>query len=65
LVRSTSPFPGWKKAYRNKADNYKIIAERLNKAGEIAKKGGSKLAYHNHDFEFATVDGQKGFRYPY
>jgi len=47
-------------AYR-KIENYKKIAEALNKAGEIAKKGGSKLAYHNHDFEFATVDGQRGF----
>jgi sugar phosphate isomerase/epimerase len=52
--------PWLEESYRNKADNYKKIAEGLNKAGEIAKKGGSKLAYHNHDFEFATVDGQKG-----
>jgi sugar phosphate isomerase/epimerase len=53
--------PWLEEAYRTKLDNYKIIAESLNKAGEIAKKGGSKLAYHNHDFEFAPVEGQKGF----
>jgi sugar phosphate isomerase/epimerase len=41
-------------------ENYKKIAAALNKAGEIAKAGGSKLAYHNHDFEFAEKDGQKG-----
>ena len=42
-------------------DNYKKIAAALNKAGEIAKAGGSKVAYHNHDFEFKEQDGQKGF----
>jgi sugar phosphate isomerase/epimerase len=53
--------PWLEDAYRNKADNYKKIAEGLNKAGGMAKAGGLKLAYHNHDFEFATVDGQTGF----
>ncbi len=42
-------------------DNYKKIAAALNKAGEIAKEGGSKVAYHNHDFEFKEQDGQRGF----
>ncbi|WP_276479394.1 sugar phosphate isomerase/epimerase family protein [Paraflavitalea pollutisoli] len=53
--------PWLEEAYRNSADNYKKIAEGLNKAGEMAHQGGIKLAYHNHDFEFATVDGQTGF----
>lgn len=53
--------PWLEEAYRNSADNYKKIAEGLNKAGELAHQGGIKLAYHNHDFEFATVDGQTGF----
>lgn len=53
--------PWLEEAYRNSADNYKKIAEGLNKAGEIAKAHGSKLAYHNHDFEFAAVDGTTGF----
>lgn len=53
--------PWLEDAYRNSADNYKKIAEGLNKAGEMAHQGGIKLAYHNHDFEFATVDGQTGF----
>jgi len=52
--------PWLEETYRNSADNYKKIAEGLNKAGEIAKKAGSKVAYHNHDFEFATVEGQRG-----
>ena len=42
-------------------DNYKKIAAALNRAGELAKAGGSKLAYHNHDFEFKEQDGQRGF----
>jgi sugar phosphate isomerase/epimerase len=29
----------------------------LNKANEVATKAGLTLAYHNHDKEFATVDG--------
>ena len=53
--------PWLEETYRNSADNYKKIAEGLNKAGGLAKDGGLKLAYHNHDFEFATVDGQTGF----
>jgi sugar phosphate isomerase/epimerase len=53
--------PWLEESYRNSADNYKKIAEGLNKAGGMAKDGGLKLAYHNHDFEFATVDGQTGF----
>lgn len=53
--------PWLEEAYRKDADNYKKIAEGLNKAGGMAKEGGMKLAYHNHDFEFATIDGQTGF----
>lgn len=38
-------------------DNVKSSTEILSKAGELAKKAGITLAYHNHDKEFATVDG--------
>jgi sugar phosphate isomerase/epimerase len=47
--------------FRTKADNYKRIAEGLNKAGALCKDAGIKLAYHNHDFEFVPVEGQSGF----
>lgn len=53
--------PWLEEAYRNDPDNYKKIAEGLNKAGAIAKDGGLKLAYHNHDFEFTGLNGQSGF----
>ncbi|WP_231427913.1 sugar phosphate isomerase/epimerase [Pedobacter sp. Leaf250] len=33
-------------------DDYKRMAARFNTAGEICKKAGLKLAYHNHNFEF-------------
>ncbi|UCH13240.1 MAG: sugar phosphate isomerase/epimerase [Bacteroidales bacterium] len=41
---------------RVSADSYKKVAEELNKIGEIMKSRGLKFGYHNHDFEFETVD---------
>lgn len=46
---------------RKTIDQYKILAERINKAGEICKQNGLQLAYHNHDFEFKDIDGQHGY----
>lgn len=46
---------------RKSIDQYKALAERMNKAGEICKKGNLQLAYHNHDFEFLEIDGQRGY----
>lgn len=46
---------------RNSIDKYKALAERLNKAGEICKSAGLQLAYHNHDFEFADLNGEHGY----
>jgi sugar phosphate isomerase/epimerase len=42
---------------RKTPDQYKKVAEDLNKAGEICKKSGIQMAYHNHDFEFQPIDG--------
>jgi sugar phosphate isomerase/epimerase len=39
-------------------DGYRRIAERFNHAGEVAKRAGVRLAYHNHDFEFAPLAGR-------
>ena len=44
---------------RKSIDQYKALAERMNKAGEICKKANLQLAYHNHDFEFLEIDGQR------
>jgi sugar phosphate isomerase/epimerase len=46
---------------RTSLDDYRRLAERLNKAGEAVKASGMRLAYHNHDFEFKDWgDGQRG-----
>lgn len=49
--------PWLEEPYRKSADNYKKISEGLNKAAAVAKASGLKLAYHNHDFEFADLGG--------
>lgn len=36
----------------------KAIAARLNERGKTMKELGFKFAYHNHNFEFAEVEGQ-------
>ena len=52
----------WMKEERRKTiDQYKALAERINKAGEICKNANLQLAYHNHDFEFADMNGQNGY----
>jgi sugar phosphate isomerase/epimerase len=43
---------------RTSIDNYKRICEVLNKAGEKSKSYGLRMGYHNHAFEFDTVDNQ-------
>jgi len=39
------------------ADQFKQVADKMNKAAEICKKSGLKLGYHNHNFEWKPVDG--------
>lgn len=46
---------------RKPIENYKKIAEGLNKAAVISKQAGLQIAYHNHDFEFFESEGQTGF----
>jgi sugar phosphate isomerase/epimerase len=42
-------------------DKFKVVAERLNIAGEQARKAKLQVAYHNHDFEFVDQNGQRGY----
>lgn len=44
---------------RTSLDDYKRIAERCNVAAEQAQSAGIQLAYHNHSFEFAKLNGKK------
>lgn len=38
--------------------DYQAAADKLNKAAEKIKKAGLQAGFHNHDFEFAKLDGQ-------
>ncbi len=41
--------------------DYQYAAEQLNKAGEMAKKAGIKVGYHNHFWEFRSFpNGTRG-----
>ena len=46
---------------RKTIDNYKKICADLNAAGEVCNKSGIRFQYHNHAFEFDTIDGQVPF----
>ncbi len=43
---------------RKSIDDYKKRAEEFNKIGEKCKKAGLRFAYHNHAFEFESINGQ-------
>jgi len=43
---------------RTTLDDYRSLAERFNRVGERAREAGLAFGYHNHDFEFAPLDGQ-------
>src|ERR1700749_3488393 len=39
------------------AADFKTIADKLNAIGAICQKEGLKVGYHNHNFEWKSVDG--------
>jgi sugar phosphate isomerase/epimerase len=43
---------------RSQPGSWGRIAETYNRAGEASRKAGIQFAYHNHNFEFAPVDGK-------
>ena len=44
-----------------KTEDYQYAADQLNKAGEMAKKAGIKIGYHNHFWELRQLgNGTKG-----
>ncbi len=52
--------PSFGAEYRGEG-GYKKLADRLNSSGEMAKKFGLKMGYHNHNAEFApAAGGQNG-----
>lgn len=42
-------------------DDWKKVAEKLNKGGEICKKNDLHLLYHNHNIEFKLTEGKIPF----
>jgi len=46
---------------RKTLDDWKRAAENFNRAAAEAKAAGVQFAYHNHDFEFAPVQGRLGY----
>lgn len=44
---------------RGNLDDYRQVAERSNRAAELAQQAGIQLAYHNHAFEFKPMNGGK------
>jgi len=57
----TAPVPPMDQLNKLEVGDYQYMAEQLNKAGEMAKKAGIKMAYHNHFWEFkAFGNGTKG-----
>jgi sugar phosphate isomerase/epimerase len=43
---------------RKTLDDYKKICEQINQAGQVCNAAGVRFGYHNHDFEFAELEGQ-------
>jgi len=42
---------------RKSLQDYGRLVDLLNRAGEECNRAGLRLAYHNHDFEFAAIGG--------
>ena len=47
----------WVNEPDRKIDTYKKMIADWNQVGKIMKEVGIQFAYHNHNFEFATIDG--------
>ncbi|MEX6689166.1 sugar phosphate isomerase/epimerase [Danxiaibacter flavus] len=55
------PVPPFQLIDKLTADDYKFMADQMNKGGELCKKHNLQLGYHNHFWEFRTFDnGKKG-----
>jgi len=46
---------------RQTLDHWRATADIFNRAADEARRAGIQFAYHNHDFEFAPIDGQIPF----
>ncbi|WP_396589839.1 sugar phosphate isomerase/epimerase family protein [Allomuricauda sp. R78024] len=60
LDKSYITWPWLHPDYRT-IENFKLLADKLNKIGEQVTNAGLGFAYHNHGFEFEDHDGQIGY----
>lgn len=52
----------WLDEAERTADGYQRLADDLNRFGAAARDAGMRVAYHNHEFEFAPLgDGRTGY----
>lgn len=49
--------------YFTSVDGIKQACDIVNKTHTIAQAAGLNLIYHNHDFEYAVVEGRVGYEY--
>ncbi|MDN5288099.1 MAG: Sugar phosphate isomerase/epimerase [Mucilaginibacter sp.] len=47
--------------YRNSSDAMNTVVNKINIAADMVQQAGLKMAYHNHDFEFKKIEGQRLF----
>lgn len=47
---------------RGGIDVYQALAEKLNRAGEVCQRSGIQLSYHNHAFEFQSMEDTSPFQ---
>ncbi|KQR68177.1 xylose isomerase [Pedobacter sp. Leaf176] len=53
--------PWLDQSVRKNADDYKKLVGKINKAGQMCKDAGIRIAYHNHDFEFEKLGDTTGY----
>jgi len=56
-VVSSALFPP--KSGSQTLDDYRAMADRLNELGRRSRQAGLQYAYHNHNFEFRKLDGDR------
>jgi sugar phosphate isomerase/epimerase len=49
----------WLPEEERTAPGYRRVAADLNRAGEVARGQGMRVAYHNHEWEFDRVEGER------
>lgn len=56
LVFAWLPQPQWRDV-----EGWKRRAQDFNRAGELCRRAGMQFCYHNHHFEFATLQGMRPY----